>query len=460
MRSCVDIAWSGFIPHAPEVPQHAFLWLWQKEALYGGAAGGGKSDALLMGALQYVDVPGYAALILRRTYADLSLPGAIMSRAHQWLQPTAARWNDQTKTWTFPSGATLTFGYLQTGLDKYRYQSAEFQYIAFDELTQFPLADYTYMFSRLRKPAESTGELLHKVPLRMRVASNPGGKYYQWVSERFPVMPGDMPDMKGGRIFIPAKLSDNPHVDQESYEASLEELTPEERAQLLKGDWTIRAPGPWAYKHSHLDAAFERGLVLDQLKAVGRLPEPVGAQVFFGADYGEHSHVLLGYPLEGRGWYVTREVTSFKGLPDEDLAPQAVEVAQELGYTVARCRFDASKPESQRIFTRKVKELTGNDLYAKPSKIAFSKYKRGAILHQRRMLSRTARGLPLGILAISSTGCPLLKSQLYALQHKPGDTEDMVKEDDHGPDALLALIAPDSKRAGFGQSRQGEEAVA
>ena len=61
-------------PHAPTERQRVFLELQTKEAFYGGAAGGGKSDALLMGALDYVDTPGYAALLLRRTYADLSLP--------------------------------------------------------------------------------------------------------------------------------------------------------------------------------------------------------------------------------------------------------------------------------------------------------------------------------------------------------------------------------------------------
>lgn len=455
-RSCVDIAWSEYIPHAPEVPQHAFLWLWQKEALYGGAAGGGKSDALLMAALQYVNVPGYAALILRRTYADLSLPGAIMDRANSWLRPTAATWHDGKKTWTFPSGATLTFGYLDSANDKYRYQGPEFQYIGLDELTQIRLADYTYLFSRLRKPSEG---LLSKVPLRMRSASNPGGKYYQWVTDRFPVMPGDTPQMKGGRIFIPAKLDDNPHVDHTSYRSSLSELTPEEQAQLLNGDWTIRAPGPWAFRHEHLDAAFTLGQRFDELRARGIMTPPVGDAIYFGVDYGEHSHVLLGWPLEGRGWYIFKEITAESGLPDEDLAPQAVVAAEESGYGVARCRYDASKPESQRIFTRKTKELRG-DLYAKPSKIAFNKYKRGSILHWRRLLSRTARGMPMGVLAISSEGCPLLKSQLYALQHKPGDTEDLVKEDDHGPDAGFALVAPDSKKAGLGGARMGEEAVA
>jgi hypothetical protein len=135
-----------YIPHRPTFKQMAFLILPQIEALYGGQPAGGKSDALLMGALQYADVPGYAALLLRRTYADLSLPGALMDRAHSWLGGTDARWHEQSKTWTFPSGATLNFGYLETENDKYRYRGPEFQFIGFDELTNFTETQYLFLF--------------------------------------------------------------------------------------------------------------------------------------------------------------------------------------------------------------------------------------------------------------------------------------------------------------------------
>ena len=107
------LSWTGYIPHKPTPKQLAFLLLENQEALYGGAAGGGKSDALLMAALQYADVPGYSALLLRRSYTDLSLPGALMDRAKAWLMPSVARWRDSLKTWEFPSGASITFGYLE-----------------------------------------------------------------------------------------------------------------------------------------------------------------------------------------------------------------------------------------------------------------------------------------------------------------------------------------------------------
>jgi len=96
--------------------------------MFGGSGGGGKSFALLMAALQYVDIPGYAALLLRRTYADLSKPSALIDISRQWLMGTDARWNDQAKMWRFPSGATLSFGYLDSESDKWQYQGGTYQF--------------------------------------------------------------------------------------------------------------------------------------------------------------------------------------------------------------------------------------------------------------------------------------------------------------------------------------------
>ena len=228
MATVLENRW---IPHEPTPKQAQFLILENEEAFYGGAAGGGKSDALLMAALQYVDVPGYAAVLFRRTYTDLTLPGALMTRAEEWLIGTNARWSDKTKTWHFPNSATLTFGYLQTEQDKYRYQSSEFQFIGFDESTQFRGSQYLYLFSRLRRLADSA------IPIRMRAASNPGNIGHKFFKDRF--ISGDYPD----KVFIPARLEDNPHIDREAYIRSLMNLDPVTRARLLKGDWEINEEG-------------------------------------------------------------------------------------------------------------------------------------------------------------------------------------------------------------------------
>jgi predicted phage terminase large subunit-like protein len=224
----VSVCENSWLPQKPTPKQAQFLYLTGKEALYGGAAGGGKSSALLTAALQFADVPGFSALLLRRTYADLSLPGALMDRARAWLGGTAARWSDKEHAWHFPSGATLTFGYLDAAGDKYRYQSSEFQFIGFDELTQFPEQDYLYLFSRLRRPASS------RVPLRMRAATNPGGAGHAWVKRRFLSEEGRL----AGRVFVSARLEDNPHLDRDEYARALENLDPFTRRQLLAGDWS------------------------------------------------------------------------------------------------------------------------------------------------------------------------------------------------------------------------------
>lgn len=219
-----------YCPHIPHPKQREFLALETLEGCYGGAASGGKSDALLMAALQYVHVPGYSAILFRRTHQDLSLAGALMSRADEWLRPygNQLRWNGTDKQWRFPSGAILSFGYMDTDEDRFRYKSAEYQFVGFDELTTFSEVQYTYMGSRLRRLVGST------IPIRLRGATNPGDRGHKWVKDRFLAKPDPR------RPFIPAKVHDNPSVDAVSYiatmEATLDETT---LAQLRDGLWII-----------------------------------------------------------------------------------------------------------------------------------------------------------------------------------------------------------------------------
>jgi len=216
-----------FCPEIPSVTQKVFLRTYALEALFGGAAGGGKSSALLMSALQFVDIPNYSAILFRKTYADLALPGALMDRFKSWcVSNEEVHWNANSYVATFPSGARISFGYLNNTNDFLRYKGSEFQFIGMDEVTEIRESDYRYLFSRLRRPA--SGEL-SKVPLRMRAASNPAPN---WVRQRF-IVEG----RSSGRVFVPSFLTDNPGIDAESYRQALSVLDPIERKRLESGDW-------------------------------------------------------------------------------------------------------------------------------------------------------------------------------------------------------------------------------
>lgn len=225
------------------------------EAFFGGAAGGGKSDALLRDALQHVDKPGYAGLILRTTAADLGKAGGLIPRSHSWLAGARASWNGNKSCWTFPSGATLEFSYLSSPLDKYNFKSSEYQYIGFEELTDFREEDYLFMFSRLRQRRDLG--LTEKI----RSASNPGGPGHEWVKARFiskelekDFLSGDLQPYyrkmieyedgtKDWRYTIPSKIRDNPAIDPEKYVRKLLHLSPVMRERMMNGDWSVMPTG-------------------------------------------------------------------------------------------------------------------------------------------------------------------------------------------------------------------------
>ena len=232
------------------------------EIFYGGAAGGGKSDALLMAAAQYLHVPGYSALLLRRTFTLLNQPKGLMPRAESWWRGTAARWVEDEKTWYFPvpggGQSTIKFGHMEHERNKFDYLSAEFQFVGYDELTEFSQTQYEFLFSRMRRTTflQSLG-----VPIRMRSASNPGNTGHEWVrarfvrqepwqkdnagydSERDAIFESDSGIWFPRPRFIPAVLDDNPYLDRHSYLRSLAGLDPATRQQYLKGNWDVTVGG-------------------------------------------------------------------------------------------------------------------------------------------------------------------------------------------------------------------------
>jgi hypothetical protein len=239
-----------------EGPQTEFLAASEREVLYGGAAGGGKSFGLLADPMRYFSNPNFNGLILRRTNDELRE----LIWKSQELYPRAfkgAKWAEKKSQWTFPSGAKLWLTYLDRDQDVLRYQGQSFSYIAVDELTQYPSQFcWDYLRSRLRTTDPT-------LPIFMRATTNPGGIGMGWVKRTF-IDPAPAntkfiaKDVDSGedlvypegharageplfyRRFIPARLSDNPYLmEGGQYEANLLSLPEMQRRQLLEGDWSV-----------------------------------------------------------------------------------------------------------------------------------------------------------------------------------------------------------------------------
>ena len=222
---------------ANEGPQEDFLAAGETDVLYGGAAGGGKSYAMLVDPLRYAHRSAHRGLILRRSMPELR---ELIDKSRE-LYPKAfqgCKYCEVEKMWTFPSGAKIEFGFLERDADVYRYQGQAYSWIGFDEITHLPTEfAWNYLASRLRTTYPDI------VPY-MRCTANPGGVGATWVKKRYidPVLPNESFEGEDGltRKFIPARLQDNPFLATDGrYERMLKALPPTQRQQLLEGNWDV-----------------------------------------------------------------------------------------------------------------------------------------------------------------------------------------------------------------------------
>lgn len=223
------------------------------ESFYGGAAGGGKTDALLVyQAARRMAYPGSSGLFLRRRFTDLNQPGAALDRFLE-LFGHIVQYDANKHRATWPNGSVTQFGYMDSENDKIQFQGAQFDDVSFDELTQFTFAQYAYLFSRVRVRKAELAAMGMKGQIRS--AGNPGGIGHAWVKQRFVDVAFDeiyvdkdtaitLPDgteFNPDRVFVPAKVDDNFALMQSDpqYKLGLMMLPEAERKALLDGSWDL-----------------------------------------------------------------------------------------------------------------------------------------------------------------------------------------------------------------------------
>lgn len=220
------------------------------ETLYGGAAGGGKTAAIVAEAVTYaLEYPKARIYIFRKTIPELkqSVVPEIYKQCADYINTAKEMtYNAQDRVFNFANGSIIQLAYLENPQDMFRYQSAEIHLLLIDELTHFSQDEYEYLKTRVR----GTGQ--H--PLKVMSATNPGNIGHAWVKSYFiDIAKAETiyKDRNGNtRQFIPAKVSDHPiEAFRDTYTQQLSSLTnPDLKRALLLGDWDIfagQAFGEW-----------------------------------------------------------------------------------------------------------------------------------------------------------------------------------------------------------------------
>jgi Phage terminase large subunit len=212
-----------------------------KYRLFGGAAGPGKSMALMMEAvIQAQRHPGANTLVLRRTFPELE--ASILNYFRREIPRDLYHgFNESKHLVEWKNGSTTRFGYCAAEHDVYQYQGAEYLFIGIDELTLFTLRQWQFLTSRNRCPLPGTYP-------NMAGATNPGNIGHAWVKalwiDKQPAPSMERPEQydPADYDFVPARLADNPiYALDTNYKKTLEALPTHLKRAFLDGEWDVFA---------------------------------------------------------------------------------------------------------------------------------------------------------------------------------------------------------------------------
>ena len=322
----------------PQPQQAIFMSRPEDEVLYGGAAGGGKSDALVAEALRQVEIPHYKGLILRKTYPQLSELIEKSMKLYPRVYPEA-RYSNTSHQWTFKSGAKIVFGSLNRTSDKHQYQGKAFDFIGFDELTHFTYDEYIYLMSRNRPNGKGTW-------CYIRATANPGGIGHGWVKSRFisPAPPmtrmkavKEIVDLKGNiitqsinRIFVPATVFDNHRLleNDPNYLSKLASMPEAEKNALLYGDWNSfsgQVFTEWVNDSRHYDDR-------QYTHVIAPFKIPPHWLIYRGFDFGYTKPYSVGwYAVDTSGCiYRIRELYGCTGIANQGVRVQPQAMAEAI----------------------------------------------------------------------------------------------------------------------------------
>lgn len=226
----------GILEYTPTPKQQEFHDATEFDLLFGGAAGGGKSKAVTLHAIrECIRHPGIRVGAFRRTYGELKESLLAELAQAEFAVNLGASWNGSDYELRFPNGSVIMYRYAETVKDATRRQGGQYQLLIFDERTLTPPDVVSFLESRLRSGRAD-------IPvLGIRSTANPGGPGHGAVRDRYIDATNYgakvVHDKRGRTVrFIPAKLSDNPHVNPE-YAKDLQALPEQQRAAFLDGNW-------------------------------------------------------------------------------------------------------------------------------------------------------------------------------------------------------------------------------